>query len=198
MAGYPQSRSMRTFIYKRTHDDDPDRYGRFGVLNCMGRLRRLPFEAVIGVGGRGHEAEANGLAGKLNWIGIGARTCRIPGLPYPIFTFDHFVRFDRDLCEVAPALARRLYQKHAPRFLFAKLSAREQAEVDRLLAMARRKSEAKVEAFKSRSRARVRQVSTALLEQWRRCSTRPWRRGRIHLPKYPRRRPRPSTGRCDA
>ena len=40
----------------------------------MGRVRRLPFEAVIGVGGISGEPVALGIAGKINWIGIGART----------------------------------------------------------------------------------------------------------------------------
>jgi hypothetical protein len=46
---------MRTLIYKRTHPGDPDTTGRFGVCDCMGRVRTWDFEAVIGVGGLSHE-----------------------------------------------------------------------------------------------------------------------------------------------
>ena len=42
---------MRTLIYKRTHPGDPDEKGRFGICDCMGRVRAWDFEAVIGVGG---------------------------------------------------------------------------------------------------------------------------------------------------
>ena len=62
---------MRTLIYKRTHPGDPDRAGRFGIHDCMGRIRRWSFEAVIGVGGVGAGPELHGLAAKVNWIGIG-------------------------------------------------------------------------------------------------------------------------------
>ena len=39
---------MRTLIYKRTHPGDPDAKGRFGIYDCMGRVRAWDFEAVIG------------------------------------------------------------------------------------------------------------------------------------------------------
>ena len=70
----PGGRSCRTLVYKRTHTGDPDTNGVFGNQDCMGRVRRLPFEAVIGVGGISREPVALGIAGKINWIGIGART----------------------------------------------------------------------------------------------------------------------------
>jgi hypothetical protein len=44
---------MRTLVYKRTHESDPDERGWFGCRDCLGRVRWLPFEAVIGVGGWG-------------------------------------------------------------------------------------------------------------------------------------------------
>ena len=49
---------MRTFIYKRTHKGDPDKRGRFGINDCMGRDRSFDFNAVIGVGGIGIQAKA--------------------------------------------------------------------------------------------------------------------------------------------
>ena len=81
---------MRVLIYKRTHNGDPDKWGCFGCHNCMGQVRRWPFDAVIGVGGIGRIPEANGIARKLNWIGIGPR--KTPrGKRGPLITFEHFL-----------------------------------------------------------------------------------------------------------
>jgi hypothetical protein len=44
---------MRTLVYKRTHNGDPDAEGRFGIHDCMGQVRSYGYEAVIGVGGVG-------------------------------------------------------------------------------------------------------------------------------------------------
>ncbi|MCA9110726.1 MAG: hypothetical protein KDA52_12305 [Planctomycetaceae bacterium] len=67
----------RILLYKRTHEGDPDpATGRFGVYNCMGRVRDQDFDAVIGIGGKGPEAIRNGLAGVVNWIGVGASKSR--------------------------------------------------------------------------------------------------------------------------
>lgn len=63
---------MRTLIYKRTHTGDPDASGCFGICDCMGRVRAMDFDAVIGIGGIGSEAKGAGIAGKITWIGIGA------------------------------------------------------------------------------------------------------------------------------
>ena len=41
----------RVLIYKRTHTDDPDRLGQFGINDCMGKVRDRDFDAVIGIGG---------------------------------------------------------------------------------------------------------------------------------------------------
>ncbi len=106
----------------------------------MGRVRRLPFEAVIGVGGISGEPVAQGIAGKINWIGIGARTRPCDGMRGPLVTFDHFVLFEengRELEKIAPALARRLYARGAPRFVFNDLNETEEAEVRRILKMAK-------------------------------------------------------------
>jgi hypothetical protein len=47
----PQETTVRTLIYKRTHSGDSDKMGCFGIWDCMGRLRNMAFDAVIGVGG---------------------------------------------------------------------------------------------------------------------------------------------------
>lgn len=104
---------MRVLIYKRTHNGDPDRFGRFGINDCMGRVRSRRFDAVIGVGGIGAEPKREGIAGKVNWVGIGPH--RQPGIRGPIVTFDHFIDFGTegpDLVAIAPQLAERVYGRN--------------------------------------------------------------------------------------
>ena len=105
----------------------------------MGRVRRLPFDAVIGIGGISAEPISEGIAGKINWIGIGARTTPCNGMRGPLVTFDHFLLFEekgREFEKIAPALAQRLYTRRAPRFVFKNLNPTEQAEIRRILKMA--------------------------------------------------------------
>ena len=89
----PSQIKMRVLIYKRTHIGDPNEAGVFGIHDCMGSVRRRNFDAVIGLGGIGTKPQLHGIAGKINWIGIGAR--KIPsrnfGLIKPNVVFDHFV-----------------------------------------------------------------------------------------------------------
>src|ERR1019366_6118854 len=61
---------MNTLVYKRTHTGDPDIAGVFGIHDCMGRVRRWGFEAVIGVGGKSPDPGDEDIALKINWIGI--------------------------------------------------------------------------------------------------------------------------------
>lgn len=129
---------MRTLIYKRTHNGDPDATGRFGVYDCMGRVRAWNFEAVIGVGGTGAEPRSHGLDGKVNWIGIGPRKHSVAGQRGPIVTFDHFVLYGSsglDFERLAPLLAERIYSRNV-RVLMRGLSAAEEAEVRRILTRA--------------------------------------------------------------
>ena len=105
----------------------------------MGRVRRLPFGAVIGIGGISGEPISQGIAGKINWIGIGPRTKPCDGIRGPLVTFDHFMLFEekgREFERIAPTLARRLYTRGAPRFVFKNLNPMEQAEIRRILKMA--------------------------------------------------------------
>src|SRR5271169_5808628 len=137
---------MRTLIYKRTHKGDPDPGGCFGIYDCMGRLRRTDFDAVIGLGGMGREAQTARIAGKITWIGIGAHKTAGDGRG-PRVTFDHFVLFDekgKDLSDIAPLLARRFYLDHGPRFLLdGSLSKPETQEIERILHMARKEPPSK-------------------------------------------------------
>lgn len=134
--------TMRTLIYKRTHKGDPDENGWFGAHDCMGRVRKTDFDAVIGTGGMSSGPRSAGIAGKVNWIGIGAKKRRNNGRA-PMVSFEHFVLFyedGQDLWKLAPKLAARMYKDHAPRIKFNQdLTATEKAEVSRLLQLAVRK-----------------------------------------------------------
>lgn len=132
--------NTRTLVYKRTHKGDPDRKGRFGIEDCMGRIRKIAFDAVIGIGGIGSEAKTEGIGGKVNWIGIGSRKKPLIGGRGPLVTFDHFVLFEekgRDFRVAAPTLARRMYSRKAPRFLFDDFNGAEHGEIGCLLKMAK-------------------------------------------------------------
>jgi hypothetical protein len=106
----------------------------------MGSVRGREFDAVIGIGGIGKEAQTQGVDGTLNWIGVGPRKTSTEGRG-PLVTFDHFLHFfDEDapaLKAIAPNLARRFYGKNAPRHLIDDFTAAEQAEIDRIVEIAR-------------------------------------------------------------
>jgi hypothetical protein len=130
---------MRTLVYKRTHPGDPDAEGRFGIHDCMGQVRTWGFEAVVGVGGIGAEPESHGLAGKVNWIGIGPHRRAAAGKRGPMVTFDHFLFYGSggpSFLERAPKLAGRMYSKNV-RVLMDALNPGERRELDKLLALAR-------------------------------------------------------------
>ena len=131
---------MRTLVYKRTHNGDPDEFGRFGIYDCMGQVRGYDFKAVIGIGGAGAEAASCGIDGQVNWVGIGPTRTPLRGARGPLVTFQHFVCwFDEpgpDLRRVAPNLARRMYARHAPRYLLGDFTSVETAEISRLLELA--------------------------------------------------------------
>jgi hypothetical protein len=127
---------MRILIYKRTHNSDPDASGRFGSHDCMGRVRGLKFDAVIGVGGIGVEARSNHISGKLNWVGIGPRNYATSPRG-PILTFDHFRHFGThgpSMQEIAPELYKRVYGGRV-RYMIVGLTAYE-GELSRILAYA--------------------------------------------------------------
>jgi hypothetical protein len=133
---------MRTLVYKRTHEGDPDGFGRFGASDCMKRVRGYAYEAVIGIGAITAKAKAAGIDGKVNWIGIGPHKTPIHGLIGPLVTFDHFRRFTNDNAPdvrgVAPMLAERFYREWPARWLLNGASDGEQVEIDRLLKLAKK------------------------------------------------------------
>lgn len=128
---------MRTLIYKRTHKGDPDETGCFGIRDCMGQVRNIDFDAVIGVGGIGSEARSAGISGKINWIGLKAHKEPIVGGRGPLVGFEHFLLFDdkgQDFRTIAPNLSQHIYSRNV-RFL-VNFNNQEQLEIDRLLEMA--------------------------------------------------------------
>lgn len=123
-------------VYKRTHPGDPDERGVFGIQDCMGRVRLIEFDAVIGIGGIGSQAKSYGIDGKLNWLGIGPH--KIPasdGRRGPLVAFDVFHLWEdkgENLSKIATALKRRFCHAKAPRFA-TKFSKAEERDIQRLL-----------------------------------------------------------------
>ena len=142
---------MRTLVYKRAHSGDPDSQGQFGIADCMGSVRARDFDAVIGVGGQGAEAERSGIDRKLTWIGIGPHKTDVDGLHGPLVTFDHFLYFGADgpdlACE-APHLAKLMYEKKAR--VAMSFDALEQADVDHLLSLAEHEPPSPAQSVASR------------------------------------------------
>jgi hypothetical protein len=76
----------------------------------------------------------------VNWIGIGPHKRAAAGKRGPIVTFDRFLFLGSegpDFETLAPELAQRIYSKNV-RVLMNALSAEEQSEVDKILALAKR------------------------------------------------------------
>jgi hypothetical protein len=137
--GASSASRLRTLIYKRTHEGDPDSTGQFGIYDCMGRVRGWKFEAVIGVGGVGAESISHGLTGKVNWIGVGPHKRSVAARRGPIVTFDRFLLLGSDgpdLEALAPQLAERIYSNNI-RAIMNGLSDSEQKEVETILALAK-------------------------------------------------------------
>lgn len=130
---------MRILVYKRTHDADPDDSGCFGAYDCMGSVRNWQYHAVIGIGGTGADAVRNGIAGKINWIGIGPHKFPADDKRGPEVGFDHFLNFGKNgpvFSGQAPGLARRMYLPHV-RVRIIGPSDEAYAEARRTLAAAR-------------------------------------------------------------
>ena len=126
---------MRILTYKRTHIGDPDPTGRFGIYDCMGRIRLLDFDAVIGVGGVGAEPRSYGIDRKVNWVGVGATKQRYPGRAGVVVTFEEFRLLEEQgppLEELAPVLAKRMYEGRA-RILLDGYTPEEEAEAEAII-----------------------------------------------------------------
>lgn len=100
-------------VYRRTHTGDPNEDGEFGCAGCMGRVRGWDYDAVIGIGGISREAEANGIARKVTWIGIGPERDPIDSKT-PEVTFSKFVLWDEKgplLKDCAPKLYEYMFEQ---------------------------------------------------------------------------------------
>jgi hypothetical protein len=129
---------MRVLVYKRTHNGDPDANGCFGAHDCMGIVRDREFDAVIGVGGIGPEAQSNGIDRQVNWIGIGPHKRYVEDKRGPEVLFDHFLYFGTegpDFRYLAPQLAARIYGDNV-RSLLDGMSDAEQEEAERIVRLA--------------------------------------------------------------
>ena len=171
---------MRVFIYKRTHKHDPDDGGRFGIHDCMGRLRDSHFDAVIGIGGICGQAIADEISGKINWIGIGPRRKAAKGRRGSVILFDNFVLYEdrgKDFDSIAPTLASRLYTSRSPRFLFSDdFNVTELAEVQRVLKLAKNKppsSTADYPIWKCTCRGKATRIPCGVCRHRKSCASRP-------------------------
>jgi hypothetical protein len=129
---------MRVLVYKRTHSGDPDARGCFGAYDCMGTIRDREFDAVIGVGGIGSDAESNDIGGEVNWIGIGPHKRYVENKRGPEVLFDHYVNFGTegpDFRRIAPRLAARMYGDNV-RSILDGMSDAEQKEAEGIVRLA--------------------------------------------------------------
>ncbi len=146
---------MRILIYKRTHTGDPDNKGRFGIYNCMGRIRNYTFDAVIGVGGIGQEPKKYGIDRKINWVGINPKKRQRVGGTGAIVTFKKFILLEEQgplLRTLAPLLANRMYGRGA-RILLNGYSALARAEAEAILQWAMGQTSPKSVGLKRASNA---------------------------------------------
>ena len=133
---------MRVLIFKRTHVDDPNPDGMFGCADCTGCFRSRSFDAVIGLGATGPEAQSHGIAGKINWIGIGAH--KTPSSKYgfnkPYVTFDHFCLMNHrgpEVASIAPGIAKHMYEVNRRSIMSDSLPANLYQEVMKILNLAK-------------------------------------------------------------
>lgn len=81
----------RILIYKRTHTGDPDERGLFGCNDCMGSIRDWSFDHVIGIGGVRPWPGDEGIAEKVNWVGIGRKAFGFSPNGHAIWAFERFI-----------------------------------------------------------------------------------------------------------
>lgn len=147
---------MRILIYKRARIGDPDSLGRFGTDDRLGRMRLLNYDAVIGIGGTGREAQRLGIARRINWVGI-QPTKRQHSDTGPILaTFGEFLLLEETgplLHELAPRLAHRMY-KDRIRLLLTGYTDEEQAEAEAIVEWARRHPQTRSRSARRRSQGR--------------------------------------------
>jgi len=129
--------NMKILIYRRTHTGDPDvETHRFGIHDCMGKVRDWDYDAVIGIGGAHPDPGHEGIKKKITWVGItpikpekteaGEADANIvkeinpefSGFRGRIVEFEKFVLWDEEGPEVSEYLALCAYmfeEGHIPR-----------------------------------------------------------------------------------
>lgn len=157
---------MRVLVYKRTHNGDPDARGRFGIWDCMGTIRDRDFDAVIGVGGIGVDAIREGIAGKVNWVGIGPhrriKLCK-HGTMVTIVTFDYFIDYSPknvSFRRKAPALSERMYDGCVRHLMVDDRFPKEFREAKRILDAAKKAASSNRTVAKGRARMEHREPCT--------------------------------------
>jgi hypothetical protein len=139
--GHPMEEPLNTLVYKRTHIGDPDESGTFGIDDCMGRVRLLPFAAVIGVGGKSPWPKHKDIALKINWTGIGPTYKPAPShYKAPFVTFECFVLLEKagpQLEKCAPNLFRHFFKDDKHFVMSQKLLCEMQEEVQAILRWAK-------------------------------------------------------------
>jgi hypothetical protein len=120
----------------------------------MGRVRGWAFDAVIGVGGKSPRSGDQGIACKINWVGVDPtkdeasspmwlaikRPDWKKSLKGPLVMFKRFVSFDErgpDLKKFAPNLFRYMFEDQHVRLVMSRSLSREmQDEVQEILRLA--------------------------------------------------------------
>ena len=142
---------MRILTYKRTHVGDPDQDGRFGIYDCMGRVRNYAFDAVIGIGGIGQEPKSFGIDRKINWVGINPKRRPSASSNGVEVTFEKFLRLEEHgplLETLAPSLARRMYERGA-RILLKNYTDLERREATAILRWSLNQKSPKIDGSKN-------------------------------------------------
>ena len=136
---------MNTLIYKRTHKGDPDGKSRtFGIHECMGPVRRWNFDSVIGVGGSCPWPCHEGIANRINWIGIEPHKTKSRNRKWrgPLVRFERFVLYDDkgpQLKRLAPKLFKYMYEDRHVRLVTSQsLTGKMQEEIKRILRLAKK------------------------------------------------------------
>jgi len=129
---------LATLIYKRTHRGDPGPDGIFGIHDCMGQIRDWDFDSVIGIGGLNPDEGHEGIAERINWIGLGALRANAPaGMRGSLVWFKNFLLLDYDgplLSEVAPKLFKYMFiDKHVRAVLSQSLGLEAQREIEAVI-----------------------------------------------------------------
>jgi hypothetical protein len=102
----------------------------------MGRIRRWPFEAVIGIGGKSPDSGHEDIAHKINWIGI-RPSKKEAGGKGPRVEFEDFLLLEADgpdIRDLAPKLYRHMFEdQHVRAVLSRSLPGEVQDEIQGIL-----------------------------------------------------------------